>query len=213
MGEGPREEDAVTRVRLNELRAPLQAWAESRGRTLSWAIRHACSYLLKTAESEPADDEWRALAASLFAGESPTRTLRPFSRPRMLHFTRLIDLLSYPVTVVATSGQVTYANLEALEQFSSRTWSQSLGSFVGEWVDEQTWQEVRARVLNGEPLKGRGITFRMGRARMGVIGSAFQIREAPPEEPPEPAVAERRYPELYSPAVLVFLWSETIPRG
>ena len=36
-------------------------------------------------------------------------------------------------------------------------------------------------------LTGLGVTFRMGRARMGVIGSAFQIREAPPEDPPEPA--------------------------
>ena len=211
--ERDREEDAVTRVRLNELRAPLQAWAESRGRTLSWAIRHACSYLLKTGESEPSDDEWRALTASLFAGESPTRALRPFNRSRMLHFTRLIDLLPYPITVVAASGQVAYANLEALEQFSGRTWSQSLGSYVGEWVDEADWQEVRTRVLNGEPLKGRGITFRMGRARIGVIGSAFQIREAPPEEPPEPARGELRHPEVYNPAVLVFLWSETVARG
>ena len=213
MGERQREEDAVTRVRLNELRVPLQSWAESRGRTLSWAIRHACSYLLKTAESDPSDDEWRALAASLVAGEPPTRGLRPFSRARMLHFTRLIDLLSYPVTVVATSGQVTYANLEALEQFSGRTWSQSLGSYVGEWVEEHVWQDVKVRVLNGEVLKGRGVTFRMGRARTGVIGAAFQIREAPPEDPPEPALAERRYPEVYSPTVLVFLWSETVARG
>ena len=212
MGEGRREEDAVTRVRLNELRAPLQAWAESRGRTLSWAIRHACSYLLRTAESEPADDEWKALAASLFAGRSPTRALRPFSRARMLHFTRLIDLLTYPVTVVAASGQVAYANLEALEQFSGRTWSQSLGSYVGEWVDEHTWQDMKARVLNGESLSGRGVTFRLGRARMGVIGAAFQIREAPPEEPPEPAAGERHHPEVYTPAVLVFLWSETVAR-
>jgi hypothetical protein len=130
----------------------------------------------------------------------------------MLHFTRLIDLLSYPVTVVAASGQVAYANLEALEQFSGRTWSQSLGSYVGEWVDEHTWQDVRARVLNGEPLKGRGVTFRLGRARMGVIGAAFQIREAPPEEPPEPAAGELHHPEVYAPAVLVFLWSETVAR-
>ena len=208
-----REEDAVTRVRLNELRAPLQAWAKSRGRTLSWAIRHACSHLLKTADSEPADDEWSALVASLFAGESPTRALRPFSRTRMLHVTRLIDLRPYPVTVVSQSGQVSYANLEALEQFSARTWSQSLASYVGEWVDEQTWQDVKARILNGETLKGRGITFRMGRARMGVIGVAFQIREAPPEEPPEPVRGEQRYPELYSPAVIVVLWRETVARG
>ena len=213
MVERDREEDAITRVRLNELRAPLQAWAKLRGRTLSWAIRHACSYVLKTAENEPVDDEWRALAVSLFAGDAPTRGLRPFSRSRMLHFTRLIDLLPYPVTVVTQSGQVAYANLQALEQFSARTWSQSLGSYVGEWVDEQTWQDVRTRVLNGETLQGRGITFRMGPARIGVIGSAFQIREAPPEEPPEPARGEQRCPELYNPTLLVFLWSEAVARG
>ena len=72
----------------------------------------------------------------------------------MLHFTRLIDLPPYPVTGDSQSGQVSYANLEALEQFSARTWSQSLPSYVGEWVDEQTWQDVKARILNGETLKG-----------------------------------------------------------
>ena len=48
---------------------------------------------------------------------------------------------------------------------------------------------------------------------MAVIGAAFQIREAPPEEPPEPARGEQRYLELYSPAVIVFLWSEAVARG